>query len=166
MKRIRLIDAVLVAVVATIAIGLVLRAWRPDAISGMLTDLSRREPVTVFVAIPNPWRQEPLKSLPRRGDHEDGEGGRDRAELVGVYGDSGYPVAVLHVTAREDAARRLWFNYAQLLPGSNFAFRPGRYNLEGIVLSVAAGFHENKSDSGSNAGMTPSSHVPDKPVEP
>ncbi len=147
MKRIRLLDAVLVVGILAVAAGLALRACHPDAVAPGLTDLSRREAVTVFVAVPNPWRQPPLKDLPRRGDSQVGEGGRDRAEFVVLTGDTGYPVAVLHVRARVDAEKRLWFNYAELLPGANLAFRPGRYSMDGIVLKVLPGFQEDPGGS-------------------
>lgn len=143
MKRIRLVDAVLLLGILAVAAGLALRTFRPDVVASGLTDLSRREAVTVFVAVPNPWRQPPLKDLPRRGDSQVGEGGRDIAEFVAMTGDTGYPVAVLHMRARVDAEKRLWFNYGELLPGANVSFRTDRYSMEGIILRVRPGFQED-----------------------
>lgn len=143
MKRIQLLDGVLLLVLAAVAVALAVRTFRPDVVSSALTDLSRREAVTVFVALPNPWRQQPLADLPRRGDRFVGEGGRDVAAFAAMTGETGYPVAVFHVRARIDAEKRLWFHYGEILPGANFSFRTDTYTMDGLVLRVLPGFAED-----------------------
>lgn len=163
MKRIQLLDVVLLLVLAVVAAALVVRTYRPDAVSSALTDLSRREAVTVFVAVPNPWRQQPLADLPRRGDRFVGEGGRDVASFAAMTGETGYPVAVIHVRARIDAEKRLWFHYGEILPGANFSFRTDRYTMDGLVLRVLPGFVEDAS-AGAERPRADGAHAPDTPA--
>lgn len=136
----RLVDgAILLAVLALIA-GAIVRLKHPDVVSNLLTDLSRREEFTVEVALPSPWRREPLVDLPRPGDAEVPEGDRDRASFVRLErgeSDTSYPKAVFRVRARVDRADAAWYNYGALLPGASFAFKTDRYAMEGVILSVS-----------------------------
>jgi hypothetical protein len=135
-KRFRLIDLAIMALLVAILAGIAVRLRHPDRVAAALTDLSRREERLVEVAVPPPWRQEPLSLLPVQGDAMLGESGRDRAVFEAIRPDSTYPIAVFRVTARIDLEDRLWFNYRELLPGANFSFHTPRYTIDGLVLAV------------------------------
>ncbi len=141
-KRIRLLDAALLLALLAVAAGLLVRACHPDRVASWLTDLSRRENVTVVVAVPNPWLRPPLSALPSSGDSEVGTGGRDLAVFRALAGET-LPAALFHVRARVDEEGRRWFNYVEVIPGSNFYFRTDRYRMEGLVLDVRPGWIEN-----------------------
>jgi len=137
-KPLLLLDIALIAAVISAASGLLFRACHEDTVSDLLTDLSKREERTAYVALPNPWRREPLSALPKVGDSEIGIGKKDAATFLRMEdrGETAYPVAVFKVKARVDDESRVWFNYSQLIPGANFAFRTDRYKMEGIILEV------------------------------
>lgn len=136
MTRPRLIDIAILAVILAVLVGLAIRLRHPDRVAAALTDLSRREERLVEVAVPPPWRHEPLAALPRPGDTMAEEGGRGRALFEEIRNDSIYPVAVFQVMARIDLEGRAWFQYRELIPGENFSFRTPRYAIEGVILAV------------------------------
>jgi hypothetical protein len=135
----RTLDAVIALGVVAVGFAFFLRVRHPDLVSRRLTDLTRRETVRVVVALPTPWSRPPLDGLPRAGDAELGAGGRDSAVFLVLTPDTSWPRAVFDVTARVDRERKRWFNYAEVIPGANFAFHTDRYAMEGIVIAVDSG---------------------------
>lgn len=134
MKSIRFIDLAILFAVIAIAAGLFIRVRHPDFVSEKLTDLSRRENVTVRVALPPPWGRSPLAELPMHGDSQVVD--RDRAIFQSIATDDTYPVATFEISARIDPDRRRWFNYSEVIPGAAFTFQTQSYRMDGLILGV------------------------------
>jgi hypothetical protein len=138
-RKIRMLDAVILLGIAAVAIAFYIRVRHPDLVSSPLTDLTRRETVRVVVALPTPWARPPLAELPRSGDAELGDGGRDSAVFRALEFDTSWPRARFEVTARVDREERRWFNFAEVTPGANFSFHQDGYAMQGIILEVEGG---------------------------
>jgi len=134
MKSFRFIDLAILLAIIVIVVGLVIRLRHPDFVSQRLTDLSRREEVTVHVAVPPPWRRPPLAALLVHGDSQVVD--RDRAIFQSINNDDTYPVAIFKITARIDPEKRRWFNYSEVIPGASFTFQTASYRMDGLILEI------------------------------